>query len=259
MTTFSIPSDPDQADDLASELGELASAAEWKRAALVYARVHVSTHGGDRSKVNSDLADDKISPKQYALRGIHGLRSQTTVRRYWQAWDNLVAEGKALPVSLGDEIELPDEEWADYYTPQNHSTPPYFVPFPSEIAERTFARSEDLPMGNCPPVASNIDEPEPNNRLKELLERLERSRQENQNPPIEKKPDPELAKRLAVISLDGLWSLTQSTLKIIQDAGQIDDDSNRDEMLEHLNNIRNAVGEMERAIRGESIDDEQNG
>jgi hypothetical protein len=48
------------------------------------------------------------------LRGIRGLQSQTAVRKYWRAWDYAIFDGMAQPVKLGDEVELPDAEWADY-------------------------------------------------------------------------------------------------------------------------------------------------
>jgi len=51
---FTIPADPDQADALAGELGELASATEWRRAAIVYPRVHVrDSQGRPTEKVTS--------------------------------------------------------------------------------------------------------------------------------------------------------------------------------------------------------------
>lgn len=124
---FVIPSDPGRADALAGELGELATATEWKRAAIVYARVQVYDNQGRPSaeKVNSDL----LSPAEYAAVGIHGLRSKTTVRAYWRAWDKAVTERLALEVSLGDAVELPDAEWADYYQScSQHTTPPYYRP-----------------------------------------------------------------------------------------------------------------------------------
>jgi hypothetical protein len=126
MSEFIIPGDAAKADTLASELGELATAIEWKRAAIVYARVRVQDSQGRLAgeKVKTDL----LSPAGYALRGIHGLRSKTTIRAYWRAWDNAVTEGLAQPVSLGDTVQLPDAEWSDYYHPSDQTTPPYYVP-----------------------------------------------------------------------------------------------------------------------------------
>jgi hypothetical protein len=175
--TFTIPSDPDKADHLATELGELATATEWKRAALVYARVRVQDSAGRPS--GEKVIGDLLSPAEYALRGIHGLRSKTTVRAYWRAWDNAITEGLAQPVSLGDEVELPDAEWADYYTPQNHTTPPYHRPDGQSVEDVladelgpvvgesfTVVRDSGVSMrdrlgtGQCPPLASTLDDEE---------------------------------------------------------------------------------------------------
>jgi len=172
--TFAIPADPRKADALAGELGELATSVEWRRAALVYARVRVQDGQG---RPTAEMAKSGLlSPAQYARRGIHGLRSKTTVISYWRAWDNACAEGLAVPVSLGDEVELPSAEWADFYHPVDHSTPPYYVPPQWSMAEpvpthdvsdddahETWEernRRDGLGLGSCPPVASDVDQPE---------------------------------------------------------------------------------------------------
>jgi hypothetical protein len=131
---FTIPADPDQADALAGELGELASATEWRRAAIVYPRVHVrDSQGRPTEKVTSDHL---MPPAEYAEKGVYGLRSRTTIRAYWRAWHQAIADGLAQTVSLGDEIELPSVEWNDYYRPLDLTTPPaaadYVPPPPND-------------------------------------------------------------------------------------------------------------------------------
>jgi hypothetical protein len=78
-STFTIPVDPAAADAMAGELGELATATEWKRAAIVYARVRVQ-EGQGRPPAAEMVSSDLLTPAEYALRGIHGLRSKTTIR-----------------------------------------------------------------------------------------------------------------------------------------------------------------------------------
>ena len=113
--TFKIPANADEACKVAQQLGEWATAAQWGRCALVFALVRVGRHGGDRSKVKVDLdADSKMSAAEFAGLNIHGLTSPTSVRRCWAVWDRAVADGLAVAVSLGDEIVLPDVDWADY-------------------------------------------------------------------------------------------------------------------------------------------------
>ena len=104
---FRLPATPAEADKLADELGVLAratktepataSAAEWKRAALVYAQVLLPEEH-DKEVVHTLFG-------KYALRGIRGLQSQTAVRKYWRAWDYAIFDGMAQPVKLGDEGE----------------------------------------------------------------------------------------------------------------------------------------------------------
>lgn len=113
---FTLPVTAAEADALAEKLGQIATATGWQRAALVYARVKVSGHGGDRSKINIDLADDRMTAEQYAMLGVHGLSSATTVRRYWRCWDHAVDDGLVEPVGLGDEAELPDAGFDEYFT-----------------------------------------------------------------------------------------------------------------------------------------------
>jgi hypothetical protein len=131
---FTIPADPDQADALAGELGELATATEWRRAAIVYSRVHVrDSQGRPTEKVTRDHL---MTPAEYADKGVYGLRSRTTIRAYWRAWHRAIADGLAQTVSLGDEIELPSVEWNDYYRPLDLTTPPaaadYVPPPPND-------------------------------------------------------------------------------------------------------------------------------
>lgn len=170
---FTIPADPKTADGMAGDLGELATATEWKRAAIVYARVRVQDCRGRPAEAEK-VASDLLTPAEYALLGIHGLRSKTTVRAYWRAWDNAVVEGLAQSVSLGDNVQLPEAEWADYYQSAGAATtPPYYVPPPtgSEIrsgghplpssALDEFESSEgDLGLGSCPPLASSVEDGE---------------------------------------------------------------------------------------------------
>lgn len=164
VITFTVPADPAAADAMAGELGALATATEWKRAAIVYARVRVQDGQGRPPGAEKDKTD-LLSPAEYALRGIHGLRSKTTVRAYWRAWDNAVAEGLAQPVSLGDTVDLPDAEWADYYQYGSQpTTPPYYVPPPSANRHRRdhLALGDfrgGLGLGSCPPLASDMDPP----------------------------------------------------------------------------------------------------
>jgi hypothetical protein len=225
---FTIPRDPRKADELAGELGALATAVAWQRAAIVYARVRVQEAQGrpTAKKANSGL----LSPAQYALRGIHGLRSRTTVRSYWKAWDAAVADGIAQPVSLGDEVELPDAEWEDYY----HLIPncdPWANTSQREPAWRGHRR-DDLEEGDCPPRSSDVDQPEWRQPWREPV-------------------TPEL---LNARALDGLKysmaGLEQRAKEILKSLNAITDwDGSGEAALESLGRIRKLLNDIERTVR----------
>lgn len=273
MTEFQIPVNAADADGLADELGQIAAALEWKRAALVYARVKVGDHGGDRSKINADLATDKLTPKEHALRGIHGLRSQTTIRAYWRAWDNLVSDGKAQPVSLGDTVELPDDaEWTDYYVNQITGVPTYYRPSeqgPPVEGERLeyrldaeFGRVRERPIppdlrdlggGQCPPLASDMDNP---NRARpngsDSRPRMMTPRTTSRNPRRtrrNRKPTPAgySPKYLGNMRLDAKWA--SESLAI---AGELDDTEKPLRLIEQTRAIMDTI---ERKLRSEPPDD----
>jgi hypothetical protein len=167
---FEIPDDADDADELCMELGDIASATEFKRAALVYARVRVSSHGGDRSKSKSGLAPDdgKVTTSVYARKGIHGLRSKTTIIRYWNVWEKLVSEGMVEPVSLGDEVDIPEDvEWNSYYLPAADADEPVVdEPEPQEKERKPRQPKPNAPSnaaremgeGDCPPKAQPFED-----------------------------------------------------------------------------------------------------
>jgi hypothetical protein len=236
---FTLPATPDEADDLASELGELATSAEWRRAAIVFARVRVQEGPGrpTAEKASSGL----LSPAEYALRGIHGLRSRTTIRCYWRAWDHAITEGLAVPVSLGDEVEIPDAEWSDFYTitpdcPPFANTAPT-KPVPDEQAEEhDWWERDDLGLGSCPPRASDV----------EAGEDLEPE-------PLPPGPDPEkLRVSRRRMFTEFLESMELDAATVLRNARGIDlDRGDKRRALERIGRIRKRLNDIEQAVRGE--------
>src|SRR5690242_9875076 len=112
---FLVPPSATEADQRARLLGEIATAIDWKRAAIVYARVRLHPRQG-RPKTENLKSEDFLTPEQYARLGIHGLRSATTVRRYQRAWQKAVDDGLTQPAKLGVEVDLPEIEWDPVYT-----------------------------------------------------------------------------------------------------------------------------------------------
>lgn len=244
--TFTLPSTPSDADNLATELGELATATEWKRAALVYARVRVQGRDG-RPVKELTAKDDRLSPEQYAQRGIHGLRSKTTVRAYWHAWDNAITEGLVQPASLGDTVELPEAEWADYYaitpqcdpwantSPRDAPNRPHFTGGRTVVERHTsFAidddsDDDDLGLGECPPLAN--DPPVERNRSTTTTRQS---------------PSKRALRRKYVEYLAWAEEDVERAHETLGEMGELDDDDTH--LLEPLEAIRAALSAVETRI-----------
>lgn len=102
MTEIRIPTSIEDAGARLASIDRIATAVRWERAAIVWAFA-----------VPSDLQSRnglKINARSFAEIGIAGLRSTTTVMRYWQEWQDAIDEGIAQPVSPGDDVALPDDD-----------------------------------------------------------------------------------------------------------------------------------------------------
>jgi hypothetical protein len=95
-------------------IGQLITAKDWERSALVYAVTEPGTAG--RPTGNRSESNDYLSLREFADLGINGLRSAGTVSVYRQAWQTAVDEGYAKPAVLGHNVDLPD--------PVEHPFPP---------------------------------------------------------------------------------------------------------------------------------------
>ncbi|WP_217348843.1 hypothetical protein, partial [Mycobacteroides abscessus] len=84
-------------------LGELVTASEWKRAAIVWA----FTSGA----VKGHKSTSGLSVSDFLAHDINGLNSKTTVAKYRKAWKLAIERGFATDVKPGDLIDLPDVEW----------------------------------------------------------------------------------------------------------------------------------------------------
>jgi hypothetical protein len=136
MTTVKIPRTVSSAERRLAELGELATATEWERAAIVAAFVDPGHgHGG-----RTETADNRglESATTFAERGIVGLRHHETVAIYARAWLNITdVDGNVIgsrdrPIP-GRSITLPDEKWP----PTRQGTDGYSSP---EGAARTVSK-----------------------------------------------------------------------------------------------------------------------
>ncbi|WP_019164261.1 hypothetical protein [Mycobacteroides abscessus] len=94
-------------------LGELITASEWQRAALVWAFTYEGTNQNDAC---SDV--NKRSLSSFASLKVTGLGSRTTIIKYRKAWKLAIDNGFATDVKPGDLIDLPDVEWQEYFNPE---------------------------------------------------------------------------------------------------------------------------------------------
>ena len=97
-------------------LGELISATEWKRAAIVWAFTEEGTAGRPSNEVNV-VKSDHISIQAFAEMGISGLASRNTIKKYRKAWQRAIDVGAAKDVQPGQRVTLPDLDWQSYFNP----------------------------------------------------------------------------------------------------------------------------------------------
>lgn len=81
-------------------LGELVTASEWKRAAIVWA----FTEEVGRGKMPTN---GHLSVSSFAALEINGLTKRDTVAKYRKAWKLAIDNGFATDVKPGDLIDLP--------------------------------------------------------------------------------------------------------------------------------------------------------
>lgn len=109
-----IPEDIEDAVLNLKGLGELITASEWQRAALVWAFTYEAKNQNDAGK---DLSQ-RTSVNEFARTGV---MSRPTVTKYRRAWRLAIENGFATDVKPGDLIDLPEVEWQPYFNPDTTS------------------------------------------------------------------------------------------------------------------------------------------
>lgn len=116
-----IPKTLEQATTRLTSLGEIVTASEWERAAIVYAFTEAPGQG---KRTDLSTSREVLSFEQFAKLKIHGLRSRDTVKLYRDRWTEAIEltkrkrNGRVYPVSPGDPFIAPDLEWP----PSGHTT-----------------------------------------------------------------------------------------------------------------------------------------
>lgn len=100
MSNVNMPSSTEQAVAALEAKCRLSAATEWEKAALIAMLVGPPRPG---------YTDAPYSTSELAALGFHGLRSESTVRRYRDAW--FLVRGD-MPRS-GEPLELPDEDFPE--------------------------------------------------------------------------------------------------------------------------------------------------
>lgn len=108
MTRFKIPRSPQAVTDALGEIGELLTATEWKRAALLAAVVRLPGQGVEPHGRMEKRGIALFTAPEFAALDIKGLRSANTVRLYVQRW--LDANDGEYP-QLGASVTLPTDDW----------------------------------------------------------------------------------------------------------------------------------------------------
>lgn len=119
-TKITLPATIEEAASALAEIDSLLTAKEWHRAAIVAAFVVISESCAHHAKTSMR----RETPLQFAARGLVGLRSKDTVRRYAQAWQSAVDRGKAKAVSPGDTVLLPALDWPPKPTSRQSAAEP---------------------------------------------------------------------------------------------------------------------------------------
>lgn len=106
---ITVPASLDEAKAELSGLGELLTATEWHRSAIVAGHVRLDLGHGGRETADSGRF---VSARAFAALGLRGLRSKDTVAHYVQCWldehdGNYPARGK--PVRLPLDIPWPPQ------------------------------------------------------------------------------------------------------------------------------------------------------
>ena len=98
MSTIHLPETIDQAIIQLTGVESLLTATEWERAAIVFTFTELAEGKGKNLNASSS-----ISVVDFAAKGIAGLKSKDTVRRYHELW----AEHGDTSIQPGDQAELP--------------------------------------------------------------------------------------------------------------------------------------------------------
>lgn len=96
-------------DDEARQVSVEATLRGWALAGYVASQVEVGEPGGTGANQHAGAARNtaRCTPREFAAKGLRGLRSDNTVRLYAQRWRDYIGR----PPVPGQEIDIPDIDW----------------------------------------------------------------------------------------------------------------------------------------------------
>lgn len=161
MSMVKVADNTDQLKADADQASRLHSATGWELAAYVYAW----TEDNGRGRPKNDEKSSFYSIDGFAALGIRGLKTKDSVRKYRKAWAAAIERGFASEVEPGDEIDLPDMDFAEFVSGTT-------VRRNAETSQQRKEKREQEPAeGDQGPVPS-VDEV-PDEELGEPVEQVE--------------------------------------------------------------------------------------
>jgi hypothetical protein len=136
-TKVTIPATLKEAERVLGSIEGLVTAREWERAAIVWA---FTEEGKGGPRTGRELA--QLSIRAFAERGIHGLRSKDSVRRYRYAWDWAMEYAEAKDVHPGDRVTLPDAAWEEVEFPIRDGSQERYVGKDPDKVARAIGRGD---------------------------------------------------------------------------------------------------------------------
>lgn len=127
MAEFRIPDDIDNAIVAMTGAGQLLTAHEWERSAIVYA---FTAPGGPRNTPHHHPEPPRVTLGTFARLGIKGLTTIKAVRRYRRIWEWGMEQEICPEVNPGDLVIMPDEPFPGW----NEVLPEYQHPYPPQPA-----------------------------------------------------------------------------------------------------------------------------
>jgi hypothetical protein len=239
---LSVPATAEALDALLSDLGDISTAVEWQRAALVFARL-----------------SSGLTLTGFTKLGIRGLKSVSAVRKHRDAWQKAIDAGIALPAVLGAEIVLPDAEWDDYIDDPDVTNPTRVGGPEMADAYKAAAEEMDTTIGmairagqsrNGAAAAILADE-----AFAEAMRDAIRERDRRHKPIVDSDPEPPDEFTNVLLAMSGAKRRLIDVLGAVVNFVGVQSLEQRQIVADLAGEMRLVVEAIEGAARGDSLDE----